>query len=86
MFQEWDISNKVFGATTDIGQNIVNAIDLLDLEHFPCLAHTLQLAIKKAYTIPKVHSTVARCKKLVEHFNKSMKGTYKLHEKQKCWG
>jgi len=48
-----------------------------------------------------VHSIIARCKKLVEHFNKSPKETYKLREKQKmlqlpehqltqdcltCWG
>ena len=83
MFEEWDISSKVFGATTDNGQNIVNAIELLSLEHFPCLAHTLQLAIKKIYTIPKVHTAIARCKKLVEHFNKSTKETYRLREKQK---
>ena len=54
-------------------KNIVNAIDLLSLEHFPCLAHTLQLAIKKVYTIPKVHTAVARCKRLVEHFTSQPK-------------
>jgi len=47
MYQEWNIVDKVFGGTTDNGQNIVNAIGLLGLQHFPCLAHTLQLAIKK---------------------------------------
>ena len=83
MFQEWNISDKVFGSTTDNGQNIVNAIGLLGLQHFPCLAHTLQLSIKKALNISKVHSTIGRCKKLVEHFNKSPKETYKLREKQK---
>ena len=83
MFEEWNISSKVFGATTDNGQNIVNAIELLRLEHFPCLAHTLQLGIKKVYSIPKVHTAIARCKKLVEHFNKSTKETYRLREKQK---
>ena len=45
LFEEWHISSKVFGATTDNGQTIVYAIDLLSLEHFPCLAQTLQLAI-----------------------------------------
>ena len=35
MFEEWDISSKVFGATTDNGLNIVNAIELLSLEHSP---------------------------------------------------
>jgi len=83
MFQEWNIADKVFGGTTDNGQNIVNAIGLLGLQHFPCLAHTLQLAMKKAFAVTKVHSAVARCKKLVEHFNKSPKATYKFREKQK---
>ena len=83
MFEEWDISSKVFEATTDNGQNIVNAIKLLSLEHFSCLAHTLQLAIKKVYAISKVHMIIARCKKLVEHFNKSTKETYRLRETQK---
>jgi len=77
MSQEWNISDKVFGSTTDNGQNIINAIGLLGL------AHTLQLLIKKAFTVSKVHSTIGRCKKLVEYFNKSPKETYKLREKQK---
>ena len=83
MFRDWNIVKKVFSATTDNRQNIVNAVGLLSLQHFPCIAHTLQLAIKKALIVSKVHTTVARCKKLVEHFNKSPKETYKLREKQK---
>ena len=82
MLQDWKISDKVFCWTTDNGQNIVNATQLLGIEHFPCIAHTLQLAIMKALQVPKVHSTIARCKKLVEHFKKSSKETYKLREKQ----
>ena len=62
MFEEWDISSKVFGVTTDSGQNIVYTIELLSLEHFSCVAHTLQLAIKKVYAISKVHMIIARCK------------------------
>ena len=47
LFDSWKISDKVCGATTDNGRNIVNAIGLLKIEHFPCVAHTLQLSIKK---------------------------------------
>jgi len=83
MLNDWGISSKVFGATTDNGQNMVNAIELLGLDHFPCLAHTLQLAVKKAFTIPCVSTAIGRCKKLIEHFNKSTKETYRLREKQK---
>ena len=38
MFEDCDISSKVFRATADNCQNIVTAIELLSLEHFPCLA------------------------------------------------
>jgi len=48
MLNDWGILSKVLGATTDNSQNLVNAIELLGLEHFPCLALTLQLAVKKA--------------------------------------
>ena len=82
MFEDWKITGKVFGGTTDNAQNIVNAIGLLGMDHFPCIAHTLHLGIKKALDVSKVHKTLARCKKLVEHFKKSTKETYKLREKQ----
>ena len=81
MFEDWKITGKVFGSTTDNAQNIVNAIGLLGMDHFPCIAHTLQLGIKKALDVSKVHKTLARCKKLIEqHFKKSTKETYKLRE------
>ena len=38
--QDWKISDKVFCGTTDNGQSIGNAIGLLGIEHFPCIAHT----------------------------------------------
>ena len=74
---------KVFGATTDNGQNIVNAKKLIELDHFPCIAYTLQLRIKKALEVLQVHKILSRCMKLVEHFMKSTKETYNLREKQK---
>ena len=51
MLQDWKISNKVFCGTTDNGQNIVDAIGLLGIKHFPCIAHTLQLAVMKALQV-----------------------------------
>ena len=83
MFNDLNISDEVFGGTSDNGQNIVNTIWLLGLQHFPCLAHTLQLAIKKDLNVSKAHSTIGKFKKVVEHFNKSPKETYKLRKKQK---
>ena len=82
MLLDWNIDNKVFGATTDNGRNIVNAIGLLGLKHFPCVAHMLQLSINYGFKIVRVRNALARCKKIVEHFKKSLKETYKLRQKQ----
>ena len=54
VFQDWHISTEVFGATVDNGQNIVNAIKSIHLEHFPSLVNARQLAIKKACTVSRV--------------------------------
>ena len=82
LLQSWKITGKVCGAITDNASNITNAIELLGVEHFPCIAHTLQLSIKRGLEVPKVQHILGRCKKLVEHFKKSTKETYQLHEKQ----
>ena len=73
ILRDWKILDKVFCGTTDNGQNIVSAIGLLEIKHFPCIAHTLQLAVMKALQVPRVHNTIARCKQLVEHFKKIIK-------------
>ena len=83
MFQSWNISEKVCGATTDNCGNIVNAVGLLGIEHMPCVAHTLQLSIKDGLAVTRVQQVLGRCHKLVEHFRKSTIDTYKLREKQK---
>ena len=54
----------------------------MGMEHFPCFAHTLQLSIKNGLNVSQVQRVLGRCKKLVEHFKKSTKETYKLREKQ----
>ena len=82
MFKSWSLSDKVCGATTDNCGNIVNAVGLLGLEHVPCIAHTLQLSIKRGLDLPAVNKVLARCRKLVQHFRKSPKETYKLRQKQ----
>ena len=61
MFEAWNISEKVCGATTDNGTNIVNAFGLLGLEHFPCVAHTLQLSIKRGLDVTAVQRVLGRC-------------------------
>ena len=82
MLSSWKISSKVNGAVTDNASNMVNTFRLLGIQHFPCIAHTLQLAIQKGLDLTRVQRVLGRCKKLVSHFKKSTKETYKLREKQ----
>ena len=48
MLKDWNISEKVCGGITDNGSNIVNAIGLMEIEHFPCFAHTCSCPLKMA--------------------------------------
>ena len=82
MLCSWKIDSKVCGAVTDNASNMVNTFRLLGIQHFPCIAHTLQLAIQRGLEVPRVQRVLGRCKKLVSHFKKSTKETYKLREKQ----
>ena len=82
MFEDWKIAGKVCGGITDNASNMVNAFRLMGIKHFPCVAHTLQLSIGRGLGVTRVQRVLGRCKKLVTHFKKSTKETYKLREKQ----
>ena len=82
LLMDWNIREKLTGFTTDNGRNIVNAMEKLDLLNFPCLGHTLQLSVKKSFDIHAVSKMLSRVRRLVNHFHKSTKSTYKLVEKQ----
>ena len=84
MLIDWKIKERVIGATTDNAKNIINAIEQMDIQHLPCVGHTLQLAVKHGLEIAKVKSCVSWCKSVVStsHFKKSTKDTYSLRDKQ----
>jgi len=84
--KEWKVRSKVVAATTDNGQNVINAVEKLELLNLQCVGHTLQLVVKHAFDVPSVSGVLARIKRLVLHFRKSPKATYKLHDKQTLLG
>ena len=84
---DWNIDTvKVVAVVTDNAKNMTNAVTELDMFSFPCIGHTLQLGVKKAFDIPKVHTALARVRRLVLYFHRSPKAMYKLREKQKLLG
>ena len=85
ILQEWDLPlDKLCAATTNNGTNIVRAVENLGCQRIPCFSHTLQLAVDKATSLPEVSRALARCKRLVAHFNHSSKSTYLLKRKQEA--
>ena len=78
MFSNWKIKDKICGGITDNGSNIINGSILLKIDHFPCIAHTLKLAVNKCLKVARVQWIIGRCKAIVSHFKRSTKETYKL--------
>ena len=83
IMDEWKLHKQGLSAvTTDNGSNVVSAIDILGCIRMPCFSHTLQLAVEQVLKLPRVSSALARCRRLVSHFNHSAKSTYMLKQKQ----
>ena len=69
--------------TTDNGSNIVKALkDDLKKIHVPCAGHTLNLSVQSALGISGLSSALARCRKVVGHFNHSRVDRESLLSKQ----
>ena len=82
-FKRWDLKDSdLVSVTTDNARNIVCAIEILSWPRFGCLAHTLQLGVKKSMEIPQVSRVLARARRVVTHFHHSSKSTYILKQKQ----
>lgn len=81
--EQWEILDRVVMITTDNAANITNAVvNELELPHFGCVGHVLQLSIGKAFKLSQVDRVLGKVKKLVAHFQRSNNETYALREKQ----
>ena len=79
----WNLpADKLVAVTTDNARNIVNALGILQWQHFGCFAHTLQLGVKKAMDVPQISKVLGRAKRLVSHFHHSPRSASILHQKQ----
>ena len=87
ILDEWNIDKDIIvAAITDNARNMINAINGLGFLYFPCMGHTLQLGILKAYDLGSVKAALARVSNIVNHFHRSSKATYSLKEKQNLLG
>lgn len=77
--KQWNLeSGKVRHICSDNAANITKAIRLLNVTHVPCMAHTLQLAIKHGIEQSGLNATLSKCRKIVGHFKHSSLRTKEL--------
>ncbi|XP_008551872.1 zinc finger BED domain-containing protein 6-like [Microplitis demolitor] len=86
MMSEWDLSNidnvPIF-FITDNARNISSAISQLEVTHFYCFAHTLQLVLKDAESKSSgVKELLSKFRKFAGHFHHSDPGRRKFEEAQ----
>lgn len=83
-FNKWEIVEKVRLAVTDNARNVVNAINNIpNVEHFSCMAHSLQLVLQDAlFKQNEVKDMVSIARKIVGHFSHSTKAIKKLRAVQ----
>lgn len=78
--KEWDLQNKITFAVSDNANNIKRALSILQLKHFGCFAHTLNLIVQGALTLES--SLLEKIKTIVTHFRKSTSANKKLNNYQ----
>lgn len=78
---------SVLSITTDNAPNYINAVERhLQVASVPCMAHTINLAVRKGLTVRAIESPINRLKATALHFNKSTTASYLLESKQRLLG
>ncbi|KAM4584791.1 E3 SUMO-protein ligase ZBED1-like [Odontesthes bonariensis] len=78
---------SVISVTTDNASNYVNAIEKhLEMVNIPCVAHTINLAVRKGLGVRAIEIPIARLKVAASHFSKSSADSYLLQQKQQLLG
>ncbi|XP_076869612.1 E3 SUMO-protein ligase ZBED1-like [Brachyhypopomus gauderio] len=79
LMEEWGIKSKVTCLVTDGASNMIACGKNLKLRHAVCIAHTLNLVVKKALELTPVLSTIrTKARKLVGYFRSSTTAKEKL--------
>ena len=80
--EEWGISrlNPIY--VTDNARNITNAVRDMGKLHVGCMAHTINLCVRKVYKLDAVDTILSKCRKIVGHFKRSTTASSLLKEKQ----
>ena len=75
-------TNLVSGIVHDNASSMATAVAELEIDHVPCFAHTLQLAVNEGLTIDRISRLTAVGRKVVGHFKHSALAYSELKKKQ----
>lgn len=77
-FKEWKLEGRIVAAVTDNAANMIAAVQQMNLVHFACTVHTLNLTVRESMQLAS--DLLERCKKIAGHFNHSIQHRQKLGE------
>ena len=70
---------RVFTILRDSGANFVKGLNLIDIPHLSCFAHSLQLVVEDGLKTQRaVVNVIANVRKIVSHFNHSILAKQRL--------
>lgn len=79
--KEWSLPSQPT-ATTDNAANEIKAFEHLQWTRFGCFGHRINLAVKKALSIPELSKMLSKGRKLVTYYHQSSSATDVLKDKQ----
>ncbi|GFS27016.1 zinc finger BED domain-containing protein 1 [Elysia marginata] len=80
-FIEFKIDKKVTTVVKDNSRNVTNAVTIIEAQHQPCFAHTLNLVVRNSLDADdRVRQVINKVKAIVTYFHSSTVATNKLRE------
>lgn len=87
LFEEWGIQSKIKSLVTDAASNMIATANNLKIRHVICIAHALNLVVKKSLdATPGLEDVRTRARRMVTYFKTSTTAKERLREKQEQMG
>ncbi|CAM4681755.1 unnamed protein product [Leuciscus chuanchicus] len=80
--EEWGLTEKDPIIVTDNATNMIRAVEMMELLHIGCFAHTINLASQAALKLPAISRLLGRVRRIVTFFHRSANANKVFKEKQ----
>ncbi|XP_070072653.1 zinc finger BED domain-containing protein 4-like [Drosophila takahashii] len=82
ILNEWDLLHKVVTIVTDNDVTMKKACQHLEITHFPCFAHTINLLVQEILKMEIIRPILTKCKAVVAFIKRSSTAMAKFREAQ----